>query len=84
LCFAPNSLCCHGVSIKNKDVRIQIIYCIAANRLAESVLSLARFLLLRRATFLSPPPSSFGGFSATCGLRFFLSKQGFDAGPAGP
>jgi hypothetical protein len=64
------------VSIKNNDVRFQIIYCIAANRLAESVLSLARFLLLRRATFclLHPPPLVDSAQPAGC--AFFCPNKG--------
>jgi hypothetical protein len=84
LCFAANNLCGHVVLIENKDVRIPI-YLLHCSKSFGRIRPVAGALpppALRDV--LSPPPSSFGGFSATCGLRFFLSKQGFDAEPAGP
>jgi hypothetical protein len=70
--------------IKNKDARIQIIYCIAANALAESVLSLARLLLLRRATFclLHPPPLVDSAQPAGC--AFFCPNKGLTLGLRAP
>jgi hypothetical protein len=62
--------------LKTKRYAFLIIYCIAANRLAESFLSRARFLLLRRATFclLHPPPLVDSAQPAGC--AFFCPNKG--------